>query len=267
MSSLYAQISGGGGTWRHGGARCWSRAGSSPPPAAPTWTPSSPRTNGECLVRPTPCLPPPPPTSKMGVPAPQKNLYTSPRSAGAPGAAPQLGRPHRHLQTLRLRQERRRQDGLGGHAGGDPRAPHPPRDPGYVAGDGRHTRTAPPMSPGGDHPCGCRVPPTPGIEATTVYWPAKLRTSGRPVIFQLQFWDCGDGALKKFEHLLPVSQGGTGGTDSREGDTEDTLSSVWWSPLPPPASTLPRLVRRKRMPSFFSSPSPIAHPSRSCQPR
>lgn len=221
------------------------------------------RVFGEAHTLPSPT----PPTSKMGVPAPQKNLYTSPRSAGAPGAAPQLGRPHRHLQTLRLRQERRRQDGLGGHAGGDPRAPHPPRDPGYVAGDGRHTRTAPPMSPGGDHPCGCRVPPTPGIEATTVYWPAKLRTSGRPVIFQLQFWDCGDGALKKFEHLLPVSQGGTGGTDSREGDTEDTLSSVWWSPLPPPASTLPRLVRRKRMPSFFSSPSPIAHPSRSCQPR
>ncbi|XP_064326734.1 ciliogenesis and planar polarity effector 2 isoform X2 [Phalacrocorax carbo] len=43
-----------------------------------------------------------------------------------------------------------------------------------------------------------------GIEVTTVYWPAKLRASGRPVIFQLHFWDCGDGALKKFEHLLPA---------------------------------------------------------------
>ncbi|XP_052648360.1 ciliogenesis and planar polarity effector 2 [Harpia harpyja] len=55
---------------------------------------------------------------------------------------------------------------------------------------------------------GTPVPPihheTLGIEATTVYWPAKLRASGRPVIFQLQFWDCGDGALKKFEHLLPA---------------------------------------------------------------
>ncbi|XP_074416394.1 ciliogenesis and planar polarity effector 2 isoform X3 [Larus michahellis] len=54
---------------------------------------------------------------------------------------------------------------------------------------------------------GTPVPPghheTLGIEATTVYWPAKLRASGRPVIFQLHFWDCGDGALKKFEHLLP----------------------------------------------------------------
>ncbi|XP_059685819.1 ciliogenesis and planar polarity effector 2-like [Gavia stellata] len=55
---------------------------------------------------------------------------------------------------------------------------------------------------------GTPVPPvhheTLGIEATTVYWPAKPRASGRPVIFQLRFWDCGDGALKKFEHLLPA---------------------------------------------------------------
>ncbi|XP_053941908.1 ciliogenesis and planar polarity effector 2 isoform X3 [Cuculus canorus] len=42
-----------------------------------------------------------------------------------------------------------------------------------------------------------------GIEVTTVYWPAKLRATGRPVIFQLEFWDCGDGALRKFEYLLP----------------------------------------------------------------
>ncbi|KAM6046279.1 ciliogenesis and planar polarity effector 2 [Chlamydotis macqueenii] len=55
---------------------------------------------------------------------------------------------------------------------------------------------------------GTPVPPvhheTLGIEVTTVYWPAKPRASGRPVIFQLHFWDCGDGALKKFEHLLPA---------------------------------------------------------------
>ncbi|XP_071623399.1 LOW QUALITY PROTEIN: ciliogenesis and planar polarity effector 2 [Heliangelus exortis] len=54
---------------------------------------------------------------------------------------------------------------------------------------------------------GTPVPPahheTLGIEATTVYWPAKVRATGRPVIFQLHFWDCGDGALKKFEYLLP----------------------------------------------------------------
>ncbi|KFP96337.1 REM2- and Rab-like small GTPase 1, partial [Leptosomus discolor] len=28
-----------------------------------------------------------------------------------------------------------------------------------------------------------------GIEVTTVYWPAKLRATGRPVLFQLHFWD------------------------------------------------------------------------------
>uniref|UniRef100_A0A8C5JEN3 Ciliogenesis and planar polarity effector 2 n=1 Tax=Junco hyemalis TaxID=40217 RepID=A0A8C5JEN3_JUNHY len=43
-----------------------------------------------------------------------------------------------------------------------------------------------------------------GIEATTLFWPAKPRGSGRPVLFQLHLWDCGDGALKKFEHLLPA---------------------------------------------------------------
>ncbi|XP_058711207.1 ciliogenesis and planar polarity effector 2 isoform X2 [Poecile atricapillus] len=43
-----------------------------------------------------------------------------------------------------------------------------------------------------------------GIEATTVFWPAKPRGSGRPVLFQLHLWDCGDGALRKFEHLLPA---------------------------------------------------------------
>ncbi|XP_050838493.1 ciliogenesis and planar polarity effector 2 isoform X4 [Serinus canaria] len=42
-----------------------------------------------------------------------------------------------------------------------------------------------------------------GIEATTLFWPAKPRGSGRPVLFQLHLWDCGDGALRKFEHLLP----------------------------------------------------------------
>uniref|UniRef100_A0A8B9P9V0 Ciliogenesis and planar polarity effector 2 n=1 Tax=Apteryx owenii TaxID=8824 RepID=A0A8B9P9V0_APTOW len=43
-----------------------------------------------------------------------------------------------------------------------------------------------------------------GIEATTVYWPAKLRDTGRPVMFQLDFWDCGEAALKKFDHILPA---------------------------------------------------------------
>ncbi|NXK51360.1 CPLN2 protein, partial [Chauna torquata] len=40
---------------------------------------------------------------------------------------------------------------------------------------------------------GTPVPPTHhetlGIEATTVYWPAKPRGAERPVMFQLRFWD------------------------------------------------------------------------------
>ncbi|XP_074414623.1 ciliogenesis and planar polarity effector 2 isoform X4 [Zonotrichia albicollis] len=38
-----------GGPWQSRTGR-WSRAGSCPPPAAPTWTPSCTRTSGECSV-------------------------------------------------------------------------------------------------------------------------------------------------------------------------------------------------------------------------
>ncbi|OXB64412.1 hypothetical protein ASZ78_009995 [Callipepla squamata] len=46
---------------------------------------------------------------------------------------------------------------------------------------------------------GCR-----GIEVSTLFWPAIPLGSERPVLFQLQFWDCGESALRKFEHLLPA---------------------------------------------------------------
>ncbi|NWT19540.1 CPLN2 protein, partial [Vireo altiloquus] len=58
--------------------------------------------------------------------------------------------------------------------GGVPRAPHPPRGPGHVPGG----------SPGVPAPA---VPA--GIEATTLFWPAKPRASARPVLFQLHLWD------------------------------------------------------------------------------
>uniref|UniRef100_A0A8C7XN87 Ciliogenesis and planar polarity effector 2 n=1 Tax=Oryzias sinensis TaxID=183150 RepID=A0A8C7XN87_9TELE len=45
---------------------------------------------------------------------------------------------------------------------------------------------------------------TTGIETTVVYWPAKLRDSGRVLFFRLQLWDCGENALRRFDHLLPV---------------------------------------------------------------
>ncbi|XP_068514402.1 ciliogenesis and planar polarity effector 2 isoform X1 [Anas acuta] len=43
-----------------------------------------------------------------------------------------------------------------------------------------------------------------GIEASSVFWPAQPRGAQRAVMFQLQLWDCGDSALRKFEHILPA---------------------------------------------------------------
>ncbi|XP_041836221.1 ciliogenesis and planar polarity effector 2 isoform X2 [Melanotaenia boesemani] len=44
---------------------------------------------------------------------------------------------------------------------------------------------------------------TTGIETTVVYWPVKLRENGRVLFFHLQLWDCGETALRRFDHLLP----------------------------------------------------------------
>uniref|UniRef100_A0A3B3ZXP2 Ciliogenesis and planar polarity effector 2 n=1 Tax=Periophthalmus magnuspinnatus TaxID=409849 RepID=A0A3B3ZXP2_9GOBI len=46
---------------------------------------------------------------------------------------------------------------------------------------------------------------TVGIETTIVYWPVKIKESGRVLFFRLQLWDCGENALKRFDHMLPVS--------------------------------------------------------------
>ncbi|KAJ0068730.1 hypothetical protein NL108_010800, partial [Boleophthalmus pectinirostris] len=42
-----------------------------------------------------------------------------------------------------------------------------------------------------------------GIETTIVYWPVKIKESGRVLFFRLQLWDCGENALKRFDHMLP----------------------------------------------------------------
>lgn len=47
-----------------------------------------------------------------------------------------------------------------------------------------------------------------GIQTTVVFWPAKLKASDRVVMFRFEFWDCGESALKKFDHMLPVSWAG-----------------------------------------------------------
>ncbi|XP_058488543.1 ciliogenesis and planar polarity effector 2 [Solea solea] len=44
---------------------------------------------------------------------------------------------------------------------------------------------------------------TTGIETSVVYWPVKLKDSGRVLFFRLQLWDCGENALRRFDHLLP----------------------------------------------------------------
>ncbi|KAM8868200.1 ciliogenesis and planar polarity effector 2 [Synchiropus picturatus] len=44
---------------------------------------------------------------------------------------------------------------------------------------------------------------TTGINTTVVYWPVKLRESGRVLFFRLQLWDCGENALRRFDHLFP----------------------------------------------------------------
>lgn len=56
------------------------------------------------------------------------------------------------------------------------------------------------------HVCGGQVPTsyceTPGIQVTIMYWPVKLLHTSRVVMFRLEFWDAGEGALKKFDHIL-----------------------------------------------------------------
>ncbi|XP_061905439.1 ciliogenesis and planar polarity effector 2 isoform X1 [Entelurus aequoreus] len=44
---------------------------------------------------------------------------------------------------------------------------------------------------------------TTGVETTQVYWPVKLRESSRVLFFRFQLWDCGENALRRFDHLLP----------------------------------------------------------------
>nr|XP_035922915.1 ciliogenesis and planar polarity effector 2 isoform X3 [Halichoerus grypus] len=45
---------------------------------------------------------------------------------------------------------------------------------------------------------------TTGIQTTVVFWPAKLQASDRVVMFRFEFWDCGESALRKFDHMLPA---------------------------------------------------------------
>ena len=61
------------------------------------------------------------------------------------------------------------------------------------------------------------TPASPGIQTTVVFWPAKLQVSDRVVMFRFEFWDCGESALKKFDHMLPVSRRGAWVGPTRAG--------------------------------------------------
>ena len=42
-----------------------------------------------------------------------------------------------------------------------------------------------------------------GIQTSVTYWPAKLTNSEEIVLLNLEFWDTGEKALRKFDHILP----------------------------------------------------------------
>lgn len=44
-----------------------------------------------------------------------------------------------------------------------------------------------------------------GIETTVVFWPVRLKESGRVLFFRFELWDCGESAIRRFDHMLPVS--------------------------------------------------------------
>ena len=45
---------------------------------------------------------------------------------------------------------------------------------------------------------------TPGVRATQIYWPTRIQS--QIIMFQLDLWDSGETASKKYGHILPVSQ-------------------------------------------------------------
>ncbi|XP_055068586.2 ciliogenesis and planar polarity effector 2 [Misgurnus anguillicaudatus] len=44
---------------------------------------------------------------------------------------------------------------------------------------------------------------TTGIETSVTFWPVKLKESGRVLFFRFEFWECGESAMRRFDHMLP----------------------------------------------------------------
>ncbi|XP_071110388.1 ciliogenesis and planar polarity effector 2-like [Haliotis cracherodii] len=45
---------------------------------------------------------------------------------------------------------------------------------------------------------------TSGIQTSTIYWPARILQLNKTVLFNIQLWDAGENALRKFDHVLPA---------------------------------------------------------------
>ncbi|RDD44184.1 REM2- and Rab-like small GTPase 1 [Trichoplax sp. H2] len=56
--------------------------------------------------------------------------------------------------------------------------------------------------------CGLDIPQihheTPGLQTSTIYWPAKLVNSNEVITFKFILYDVGEFALKKYNHFLPA---------------------------------------------------------------
>ena len=44
-----------------------------------------------------------------------------------------------------------------------------------------------------------------GLQTTHLYWPGRIRHLGKTVLFNLHLFDAGETALKRYDHILPVS--------------------------------------------------------------
>ncbi|XP_041378274.1 ciliogenesis and planar polarity effector 2-like [Gigantopelta aegis] len=42
---------------------------------------------------------------------------------------------------------------------------------------------------------------TPGIQTSTMFWPAKISQLNKIVLFEIKLWDAGENALRKFDHI------------------------------------------------------------------
>ncbi|KAK7004495.1 REM2- and Rab-like small GTPase 1 [Biomphalaria glabrata] len=52
---------------------------------------------------------------------------------------------------------------------------------------------------------------TAGIQVTKMYWPVKIAHLNKVVLMNLELWDTGEIALKKFDHISPACKSGVDG--------------------------------------------------------